>query len=158
MLEIPDFDAIYYKEKFYNYINTGVMLCNLDELRKGNISEKFIQFHKTYKQIRYPVNEALNIVSHQKNGYFDPEYVVIAFCDENEAFDYYDNKTFKLNKTALVGAYKDPYIYHFIYYGKPWKNIPRKNNKICVDRFIRFYEIARKTDYYYEILEKFKIE
>ena len=158
MLENGDFNAKYYIKKFDNYINTGVILCNLEELRKGNISEKYIQFYKkNIDIIRYPVNEGLNIVSHEKNAYFDPKYVVIAFCDEQDALSYYDKATIKINKTAVLEAYKDPYIYHFIYYGKPWKIIPRKNKKICVDRFVRFYEMARKTDFYYEILERFII-
>ena len=98
MLEFKVFSyARYFKKRFNNYINTGVLLCNLEELRKGNISEKFIQFHKEYnKQIRYPVNDPLNIVSHEKNGYFDPEYVVIGFCDENAAAEYYTKTAIKL--------------------------------------------------------------
>lgn len=159
MLEIGDFDAKYYEKKFDNYINTGVILCNLEELRKGNISKKYMQFYKSNEEIiRFPVNEVLNIVSHEKNGYFDPEYVVMAFCDENDAFTYYSKSTIKVNQTEILKAYKDPYIYHFIYYGKPWKNIPKKDNKVCVDRFVRFYEMARKTDFYYDILNKFNVE
>ena len=159
MLENGDFNAIYYKKKFDNYINTGVILCNLEELRKGNISEKYLNFYKSYIDIiRYPVNEILNIVSHEKNGYFPPNYVVIGFCDEEDALNYYSKSPIKVNKNEVLKAYKDPYIYHLIYYGKPWKNIPKKGDKICVDRFIRFYEMARKTDFYYVILEKFKIE
>ena len=38
MLEYKYFGyARYFKERFGNYINTGVLLCNLKELRKGNI-------------------------------------------------------------------------------------------------------------------------
>ena len=160
MLEFKVFSyARYFKKRFNNYINTGVLLCNLEELRKGNISEKFIQFHKEYnKQIRYPVNDPLNIVSHEKNGYFDPEYVVIGFCDENAAAEYYTKTAIKLNVTEVVKAYKDPYIYHLIYYAKPWREVPKDNGKVCVDPFIRFYEIARKTDYYHEILKIFPVK
>ena len=89
MLENGDFNAKYYEKKFNNYINTGVILCNLEELRKGNISNKYINFYKSnIDYIRYPVNEVLNIVSHEKNGYFPPKYVVVGFCDEEDAFDY----------------------------------------------------------------------
>ena len=133
MLENGCFDASFYKEKFDNYINTGVLLCNLDELRKGNISNKFIKFYKeNMKVIRFPVNEALNIVSHEKNGYFSPEYVVIAFCDENDARTYYENSTIKINKNDILKAYKNPYVYHLIYYGKPWKNIPKKRTRFVL--------------------------
>ena len=157
MLENRDFNVTYFKKQFNNFINTGVILCNLDELRKGNIYGRYIQFFKLIKDIiRYPVNDALNIVSHEKNGYFPPEFVVIGFCDEEDAYYYYPSN--KVNRTAVVKSYKDPYIYHFIIYDKPWKTIPRKYNQICVDRFVRFYEMARKTDFYYDILEKFNLQ
>ena len=160
MLEFKYFGyANYFKEKFDNYINTGVLLCNLEELRKGNISDKFIQFYRKYnKTIRYPVNDALNVVSHEKNGYFDPEYVVIGYCDVAFAKAYYTRTAIKLNQTEALKAYKDPYIYHLIYYSKPWKNVPRTAHKVCVDPFTRFYEMARKTDYYYEILEVYHVK
>ena len=159
MLEYSDFNATYFEKKFKNFINTGVILCNLEELRKGNIYEKYVQFFQLNKDIiRYPVNEGLNIVTHKKNGYFPPKYVVIGFCNEEDAHKYYDYSLIKVNKKAVVKAYKDPYIYHFINYAKPWKKIPRKNNQTCVDRFVRFYEMARKTDFYYDILEKFNVK
>ena len=160
MLEYKVFTyARYFKEKFGNYINTGVLLCNLEELRKGNITEKFLEFYKqNNKTIRFPVNDGLNIVSHEKNDYFTPEYVVIGFCNVNSAYNYYEKALIKLNSTAVKEAYKDPYIYHLIYYAKPWREVPKEKNSICVDPFIRFYEMARKTDYYYDILEKFNIK
>ena len=158
MLEYKIFGK-YFKEKFDNFINTGVLLCNLEELRKGNILEKFIEFHKTHDKIDCPVNDAVNIVSHEKNGFFPPEYVVIGFCNEQDAQEYYSKATIKINQTAVVKAFKDPYIYHMINYGKPWIVIPRKNKKkMCVDLFTRFYEMSRKTDFYYKILKIFKIE
>lgn len=159
MLEYKVFTyAKYFKGKFGNYINTGVMLCNLEELRKGNITEKFVEFYKKNNQtIRFPVNDGLNIVSHEKNDYFDPEYVVIGFCNEKSAYDYYEKALIKLNQTAVRDAYKDPYIYHLIYYAKPWRNVPKEKDIVCVDPFTRFYEMARKTDYYYDILAKFNI-
>ena len=158
MLEYKIFGK-YFKEKFDNFINTGVLLCNLEELRKGNILEKFIEFHKTHDKIDCPVNDAVNIVSHEKNGFFPPEYVVIGFCNEQDAQEYYSKAAIKINQTAVVKAFKDPYIYHMINYGKPWIVIPRKNKKkICVDLFTRFYEMSRKTDFYYTILKIFEIE
>ena len=81
MLENGDFNAKYYIKKFDNYINTGVILCNLEELRKGNISEKYIEFYKkNIDVIRYPVNEGLNIVSHENNSYFDPKISLLNIC------------------------------------------------------------------------------
>jgi lipopolysaccharide biosynthesis glycosyltransferase len=162
MLEKWHFYKQYFKKfnvKFTNFINTGVLLCNLEELRKGNISEKIKNVLIKYnKQLEFPINEALNYVTHEKNGYFSEEYVVIGFCDRNQAFSYYKDSEIKLNNTKVLNSYEDPYIYHLIIYSKPWIKIHYYNGKACLDRITRFYEIARKTKFYHKIFEKYPIK
>ena len=64
-----------------------LVLINLKELRNANITNKFIDFYQTFKnKVNYPLNDGVNYVSNGKIGYFDPEYVVIAFCNEKESF------------------------------------------------------------------------
>ena len=54
-----------------NYINTGVMLFNLDELRKENVSIKIEEFLiKHNYQSLFPVNDSINIVCHKKMAIF----------------------------------------------------------------------------------------
>ena len=147
-----------YNETFNQYINSGVLLCNLEELRKINITNKYLEFFEHFKgKIKYPLNDGLNYVSNRKNDYFSPEFVVIGFCNEEEAFNYYKNMHIKINKKKVVNSYKNPYIYHFILLKKPWISIPNNRYKVCIDPLIRFYEMARKTSYYYDILKKFPI-
>ena len=144
---------------FNNFINTGVLLCNLHELRKGNISDVFKNFlEKNDNNLDYPINEALNYITHKKNGYFSEKYVIIAFCDINEAFSYYSHSKIKIDKTKVVNSFKDPYIYHFIIHKKPWKGVTNYNGYICFDPITRFYEMAKKTKYYYKILDIFKVK
>ena len=148
-----------YNINFNEYINSGVILCNLEELRKQNITNEYLKFFEKFKgNIRYTLNDGLNYVSKGKIGYFSPEYVVIGFCDQKEAFNYYKNMNIKVNRTKVVNSYKDPYIYHFILKSKPWRGIPSYHNKICVDPMTRFYEMARKTSFYYDILKIFSIK
>lgn len=147
-----------YNVSFNNFINTGVILCNLEELRKGKISKKIEDFIIKYNNdLKFPVNEPTNYITHSKNGYFTPEYVVIGFCNEFEPYNYYKHFRMKINLEKVLKSYKDPYIYHFIIHIKPWKGIPNILGKVCVDPLARFYEIARKTHYYYEILKLFQI-
>lgn len=149
-----------YNATFNQYINSGVLLCNLEELRKINITNKYLEFFDHFKgNISYPLNDGLNYVSNGKNGYFSPEFVVIGFCNVKEAFNYYKymKMKMKINKTQVVNSYKNPYIYHMILIQKPWKGIPFVQHNVCIDPLVRFYEIARKTSYYYEILQKFPI-
>jgi len=142
---------------FNNFINTGVMLCNLEELKAQNISCKINDLIKKNNNIlKFPVNDPTNLITYTKNGYFSPEDVIIGFCDIKEAYNYYKYKK-DVNKNLVIKAYKDPYIYHYIMNVKPWRGIQYKKNLLCVDPFVRFYEVARKTSYYYEILKTFPI-
>ena len=159
---MPEYKDIYYflqyKEKFNNFINTGAILCNLDELRKINFSNKFADFFKIYnKKVKFPVNDATNIITHEYNGFFEPEYVVIGFCNENEIHKYYKRMSLKINVTEVIQAYNDPYIYHLITKDKPWRHIPNIDGLVCFDPMIRFYEMAKKTIYYHKILEIFPV-
>ena len=142
-----------------NYINTGVMLFNLDELRKENVSKKIEEFLiKHNYRLLFPVNDSVNTVCHKKNGYFTPEYVQWGFCNENFVNKYINELSIKLDKKEVLKAYKDPYIYHMIGYKyKPWNGIPNYKGTVCIDPILRFYEMAKKTDYYYNIIEQFKI-
>lgn len=64
----------------------------------------------------------------------------------------------KVDRNEVIKAYKDPYIYHLIgYKSKPWNGIPNYFGTVCIDPIYRFYEMAKKTDYYYDIIEYFKI-
>jgi lipopolysaccharide biosynthesis glycosyltransferase len=148
-----------FNESFDNFINTGVMLFNLEELRKGKISKKIQNFLKNhYKELRSPVNEAMNYITSFKNGYFTPKFVVISFCNKHEVLSYCNNLKIKINCNQVLKAYKDPYIYHFIGHKKPWKKITNYKEYVCFDPIIRFYEMARKTHYYYDILKLFKVK
>lgn len=160
MLEVwPENYFIKFNVSFNNFINSGVLLCNLHELRKGNISNNIKNFlEKNNNNLSFPINEALNFITHKKNGYFKEEYVVIGFCNVNEAYSYYNSSKIKMNNTKVVNSFKDPYIYHYIIYPKPWKSISNYNGYICLDPIARFYELARKTKYYYKMLDIFKIK
>ena len=159
---MPEYKDIYYflqyKEKFKNFINTGVVLCNLDELRKLNFTNKFAEFFNKYnKKIKFPVNDATNIITHEKNGYFEPEYVVIGFCNEKEIHKYYKRMSLKIDVTEVINAYNDPYVYHLITKVKPWRDIPTIDGLVCFEPMIRFYEMAKKTVYFHKILELFPV-
>ena len=159
---MPEYKDIYYflqyKEKFKNFINTGVVLCNLDELRTLNFANKFAEFFNKYnKKIKFPVNDATNIITHEKNGYFEPEYVVIGFCNEKEIHKYYKRMSLKINVTEVINAYNDPYVYHLITKVKPWRDIPSIDGLVCFEPMIRFYEMAKKTVYFHKILELFPV-
>ena len=141
-----------------NYINTGVMMLNLEELRLGNVSKKLEEFLTKYNfKLLFPVNDSINTVCHGKNGYFPPDLVQWGFCNVHLADKYINELQIKIDRNEVIKAYKDPYIYHLITKNKPWRNIPSIDGIVCFEPMIRFYEMAKKTDYYYDIIEFFKI-
>lgn len=123
------------------YINSGVILINLANLRKDNIFNKIKEYLTKYNnKLIFPDQDTINAVCNKKNGVFPIKYVTKPFCKINE-------------KTS----YEDPYILHYIIYSKPWKGVTNDNNLVCYDPITRFYEFARKTSYYYEILNQFQV-
>ena len=142
-----------------NYINTGVMMLNLEELRLGNVSKKLEEFLIKYNfKLLFPVNDSINTICHRKNGYFPPDLVQWGFCNVHLADKYINDLQIKIDRNEVIKAYKDPYIYHLIGYKyKPWNGLPNYYGTVCIDPIYRFYEIAKKTDYYYDIIEFFKI-
>lgn len=67
-------NILIYNFRFNNFINTGAMLCNLEELREGNISNKIKNFLIKYNnKLKFPLNETLISLPMKKNGYFSEE-------------------------------------------------------------------------------------
>jgi len=98
--------------------------------------------------------DAINVICNKKNGFFPSYYFGSYLCN----LEYISKINKKLNKNHIIQNIKEPYLYHFKIFVKPWYGIARnKDNMICFDFIIRFYEFAKKSSYYLEILEKFKV-
>lgn len=139
-----------------NFINSGAILINLDLLRKDNIFPKIYEFLKVNNgSLLFLDQDAINVVCNKKNGFFPSYYFGSYLCDLNNIKK---NKKLIYNTKNINQNLKEPYLYHFKIFAKPWYGIARnKNNMVCFDFITRFYEFARKSSYYLEILEKFKV-
>ena len=98
-------------------ICSGVLLFNLELLRKYNYSKKIDDFIAKYKsRLILDDQTILNIVMQDKLGTLPPKYGIFAFRNE-EHFKNYFNKTRKLgkkyNKKDLLYAIEHPVIIHF---------------------------------------------
>jgi lipopolysaccharide biosynthesis glycosyltransferase len=141
-----------YGSQLKDFINSGVMLINLDNLRKDKIFDKIICFLKKNNDSLYFLDQdAINVVCNKKNGIFPSNYISFGICDSIS----FENIIISKKKNNSLSY--DPYIFHFKVYMKPWIGIPNNNKLICFDQIHRFYEYARKTSYYFEILDKFKV-
>lgn len=141
-----------YGNNLTDFINSGAILINLENLRKDNIFPKMIDFlRKNNQRLSFLDQDAINVVCNGKNGFFPSNYISSGICTLSKIQEINKIKSNKLNNEQ-----KEPYIFHFKIYIKPWFGIAKGNNNlICFDFFPRFYEYARKSKYYFDILEKF---
>lgn len=138
-----------------DFINSGVILINLENLRNDNIYQKMYEFiKKNDKHLLLLDQDVINVVCNKKNGFIPFNYISSGVCNLNKIINLNKNE---FNKTKIIKEYAEPYIFHFKIYVKPWQGIAKYRNFICYDFFPRFYEYARKTSYYFEILETFKV-
>ena len=112
--------------EYTKYFNSGVLLMNLDEYRKEQIQQRFI-----YLLIKYnfdtaaPDQDYLNVLCYNKVHYIDKSWDKMPVGDEYEG---------ELN-LIHYNNFRKPWFYDDVPYGE------------------YFWEYAKKTDYYEDILE-----
>ena len=148
---------------FKKYKNTficdGVMLMNLDLIRKNNIYEKCVKYYwKNYKKgniygDQYIINDLFN----NKIGFLPPKFGMW-FINNRIIEEYQNLKNIIYTEEELIESIKKPVIRHIwglnekgtYYYEKPW--LTDKNDTIKIEW--NFY--AKKTGYYESICIFFK--
>lgn len=111
----------------YKYVNSGVLLMNLKKMRKLHFSEKFLYLlNKYHFDSIAPDQDYLNAMCSGKILYLD--------------------ETWDAMPTEGKEEIKNPNLIHFNLFQKPWcyDNIQYENY---------FWEYAKQTEYYEEILE-----
>ena len=134
--------------KTNTYINCGVLLIDLYNLRKYNYTDKFmeyIKYHNNYKYLNHHDQTLLNYVCHDKIGYFRPKYHMWPFRNKKEIIN--TNKAFRTpyNQAEFLADFYDPFIIHFP--GEFKKNIKEKGG-IYHEKYYKYSLLAeeRKTN------------
>ena len=156
------YPSYYFKEKqnykrlnltsMRQYVNSGVLVMNLKQIRKDNVIQKFIELSK--KNHNLQVQDILNIVCFGKIMKLSQKYNLMV-------------SQLKNNNHPLKNIYKEenfiktkdsPYIINYFDKKKPWNSI-----KITMENY--WWEIAKKTPFidslfsreniYKDILNKF---
>ena len=146
--------------KTYNYITSGVMLINLENIRKEFITEQFFSFIKKYKNnLKQEDQTVINIVLNGKIGFLPPKYGI---------WDYNNITLLKLHNHYLnysrnVNCYKDndlikgleyPSILHYVLY-KPYRADNYKLNTKFVNVWLYY---AKKTNEYKNIIKYYNFK
>ena len=131
------------------YICSGVLLINLEELRKDDMLNKMNKFMKdneeALKKIPFHDQAIINAVCYNKIGILPAKIGIFNFNDIKALGKFYKRYRYKYKYSyqELKFAYLYPLILHFTRL-KPWKN-----------RFTLqcsyWWNYAKKTDFYKEI-------
>ena len=100
------------------YINSGVLLLNLNDIRKDNIEQKMIDLvpQAKDKKFRFPDQDIINSICYGKIKIIDPKYNAMT-----HQFNKYNFNLSKIKQQLndLQISYNDPTIIHYTG-GKPW--------------------------------------
>ena len=143
------------------YINGGVLLFNLEQIRNDNKDIEVIQCTmENNANLWFLEQDAINVVFFKKVGLLPLKYGIYLYGDIKVFERSYESRLrIKLNKTELNNAINDPAIVHLACCNpKVWNKYSNNDlgsHSIC-DRFRKeFYYYANKTDYYSEIYDKY---
>lgn len=129
-----------------HYICAGVMLINLEELRKDGALEKFDNFiDKNNNSLIQHDQTVINVVYADKIGILPPEYgffnsyateeLAEKYCAKLKCTDKYkkEDMNYALNNLSILHCIVKPWKFFDVYFADLW------------------WEYAQKTDYYDEI-------
>ena len=114
-----------------NYINEGVLVLNLEQIRKDNMTKKFIEF----SSINYNLQskDILNVACYGKILSLPPKYnAMVLLLKEN-------SKRLRelFNEEEIFEANNAPSIIHYSDQKKPWNNI-----RVYMDKY--WWDVAKK--------------
>jgi lipopolysaccharide biosynthesis glycosyltransferase len=103
------------------YINSGVVLFNLDYWRKNKLFEKYIKYVKNNNPY-FPNQDTTNFICYKKIKTVSPKWNAQIFSETRKLPETY---------SGLFKAINNPYIIHFLTREKPWhpytKSYPDKH-------------------------------
>ena len=145
--------------KTYKYVTSGVLLIDLKEMRKENITKKFIAFMKENRdKLSQEDQTVINVVLHGKIDLLPPKYGMWNFVSKKSLLYHnnYENKTLNItayDENEVIQAWKNPTIIHYVRH-KPWK---RKTIYTHKEFLKKWWFYAKKSDEYENILKYYKI-
>ena len=110
-------ETIGFDQSNHPYVNSGVMLLNLDELRKNNINEKVQAYLHQYKQLIYHEDQDILNCCCNNVVILPPKYNSIIHLWTKRI----DICKKCWNDEEIIDAKQSPYIVHYLGGFKPWK-------------------------------------
>ncbi len=143
------------------YINGRVILLNIKKIRKNNMDINLLKYTvENYNNVLFLEQDTLNYIFYDKIGFLPLKYGTYLFGNISDFKKYYMEKfRVQLNLTELDEAIKDPSIVHLSCCNpKVWNKTSVQehgSDYICQRYQKKFYYYANKTDYYFDIYNKY---
>lgn len=144
--------------KTSKYITAGVLLINLESMKKENITFKFFQFiQKNQKFLIQEDQTVINIVLHERIGILPPKYGLWSFSNISDLlFHNHFQNYFKdlkcYNDEELINAWKYPGIIHYVV-NKPYLFDNYQLNTTYINYWLYY---AKKTGEFDNIIKYYK--
>ena len=139
------------------YFNSGVLILNLNLMRKQRVFEKIKDFIKTYNNVKCPDQDAINKIAENKKLRLNPKYNYMETWELNYKNDY-ESEYLRLYNDAK----RTPAVVHFVGL-KPFYYKNLHSYKLCwwkyalmthsADEFIRTFELEKEN--FKKDIEKF---
>ena len=149
--------------KSEKYINSGVMLVNLEKIREDN--KVYDILNLTYSNINNPSPDQniVNYVFYPKIGIMPTKYIIFNFEDDSDIKIYLNILRTKISFTEVSEALKDPTVIHCVLcWPKMWSinnryieyltSAKQRGDDSCIKYYNLWFSYANKTDYYNEIV------
>ena len=161
------FDLYYIGIKPYKYINAGVILLNLEKIRKNQKYYELINKTNNDKYLRHDGHTVLNNILYPEIGDLSYKYNIFNFHHLSDAQMYAEDVGKNISIADIEESMKEPTIIQYsLCYPKIWEVKTKysirysrcriRNNCSCEESHNLWYYYANQTDYYKEIVKYFK--
>ena len=147
---LPDALEQNFKIKNATVLCSGVLLLDLDALRKNKMTEKFNKFMiENREKINQHDQTVINVVCQKNIGTLPPKYGIWSFEAEKYAVKHNERQRphLRYDMKEFINAYKHPAILHYVWPKPFWKR-----KKPIFDKEWWYY--ARISGYYNEVYNK----
>ena len=133
------------------YMNAGILLMNLKEMRNNYIETELRKFISSHF-LNHHDQTAINAICYNNFKILPIKFSLFASIQSIEKLLSYNNRQnekYRYNESELIQAYYHPISLHYAGFKKPWKKDYNRTN------LAYWWYYAKKSGYYEEILEHY---
>ena len=157
-LDIASRGVDYLGVKSEKYVNSGVILLNLEKIRKDNKIYELIKVVNLKVPLPSQDQTVMNFIFYPKIGILPSQYGIWNFYNKTDIKRYVSHLRTKIDINKLEEAFKNPAIFHNVLcWPKIWSRhthytFCEKNGKCsCIYYHNLWHSYAKKTNYYPKI-------